>query len=155
RSIVLGPDGESAVPFEAGELHRSRADEASGNVLLHIKDVINLGIIRFGPNVSPGGGMGQLDVDAKAITSAEGRTAPDQARATQRRWRPKRSSRADRRSSHREEQNTKGKATMTSITVPHSLILERILSLEIVRVTERAAVNAARLRGRGEEKAAD
>jgi fructose-1,6-bisphosphatase II / sedoheptulose-1,7-bisphosphatase len=37
---------------------------------------------------------------------------------------------------------------MTSITVPHSLILERILTLEIVRVTERAAVNAARLRGR-------
>ena len=34
-------------------------------------------------------------------------------------------------------------------------MLERILSLEIVRVTERAAVSAARLRGRGDEKAAD
>jgi fructose-1,6-bisphosphatase II / sedoheptulose-1,7-bisphosphatase len=33
--------------------------------------------------------------------------------------------------------------------------LVRILSLEIVRVTERAAVSAARLRGRGDEKAAD
>ncbi len=44
---------------------------------------------------------------------------------------------------------------MASITVPHALMLERILSLEIVRVTERAAVNAARLRGRGDEKAAD
>jgi fructose-1,6-bisphosphatase II / sedoheptulose-1,7-bisphosphatase len=33
--------------------------------------------------------------------------------------------------------------------------LERILSLEIGRVTERAAVSAARLRGRGDEKAAD
>jgi fructose-1,6-bisphosphatase II / sedoheptulose-1,7-bisphosphatase len=33
--------------------------------------------------------------------------------------------------------------------------LERVLSLEIVRVTERAAVSAARLRGRGDEKAAD
>src|SRR5271169_4084864 len=44
---------------------------------------------------------------------------------------------------------------MASITVPHSLMLERILAMEIVRVTERAAVNAARLRGRGEEKAAD
>jgi len=43
----------------------------------------------------------------------------------------------------------------SSITIPHSHILERILTLEIVRVTERAAVNAARLRGRGEEKAAD
>jgi len=44
---------------------------------------------------------------------------------------------------------------MASIVVPHGLILERILSMEIVRVTERAAVNAARLRGRGDEKAAD
>ncbi len=34
-------------------------------------------------------------------------------------------------------------------------VLERILSIEIVRVTERAAVSAARLRGRGDEKAAD
>jgi len=34
-------------------------------------------------------------------------------------------------------------------------ILDRILTLEIVRVTERAAVAAARLRGRGNEKAAD
>lgn len=42
-----------------------------------------------------------------------------------------------------------------SITVPHGLMLERVLALEIVRVTERAAVNAARLRGRGDEKAAD
>ena len=33
--------------------------------------------------------------------------------------------------------------------------LERILTLEIVRVTERAAVSAARLRGRGDEKSAD
>ena len=40
------------------------------------------------------------------------------------------------------------------ITQPNQ-VLERILSLEIVRVTERAAVSAARLRGRGEEKAAD
>ena len=33
--------------------------------------------------------------------------------------------------------------------------LDRIFSLELVRVTERAAVAAARLRGRGDEKAAD
>src|SRR6202162_4729269 len=44
---------------------------------------------------------------------------------------------------------------MTSITIQPHQILERILSLEIVRVTERAAVSAARLRGRGNEKAAD
>ncbi|WP_407524009.1 class II fructose-bisphosphatase [Methylobacterium oryzisoli] len=36
-----------------------------------------------------------------------------------------------------------------------SPIIERILTLELVRVTERAAVAAARLRGQGNEKAAD
>ena len=41
------------------------------------------------------------------------------------------------------------------ISVPQQQLLERILTLEIVRVTERAAVSAARLRGRGMEKASD
>jgi fructose-1,6-bisphosphatase II / sedoheptulose-1,7-bisphosphatase len=41
------------------------------------------------------------------------------------------------------------------ITVEPHKIIERILTLELVRVTERAAVAAARLRGRGNEKAAD
>jgi len=44
---------------------------------------------------------------------------------------------------------------MSSITVQPEFLLERILTLEIVRVTERAAVSSARLRGRGQEKAAD
>ena len=44
---------------------------------------------------------------------------------------------------------------MPSITVQPHLLLERILTIEIVRVTERAAVSAARLRGRGAEKDAD
>jgi fructose-1,6-bisphosphatase II / sedoheptulose-1,7-bisphosphatase len=44
---------------------------------------------------------------------------------------------------------------MVSITVGPSLVIERVLSIEIVRVTERAAVSAARLRGRGNEQAAD
>jgi fructose-1,6-bisphosphatase II / sedoheptulose-1,7-bisphosphatase len=43
----------------------------------------------------------------------------------------------------------------THISVPPQLLLERILTLEIVRLTERAAVSAARLRGHGQEKAAD
>jgi fructose-1,6-bisphosphatase II / sedoheptulose-1,7-bisphosphatase len=34
-------------------------------------------------------------------------------------------------------------------------VIERVLSMELVRVTERAAVSAARLRGRANEKAAD
>lgn len=41
------------------------------------------------------------------------------------------------------------------LTEPKSAGLDRILTLELVRVTERAAVAAARWRGRGDEKAAD
>ena len=44
---------------------------------------------------------------------------------------------------------------MATITVQPELLLERILTLEIVRVTERAAVSAARLRGHGKDKASD
>lgn len=43
----------------------------------------------------------------------------------------------------------------TDITVHPREVIERILSMELVRVTERAAVSAARLRGHGDEKAAD
>jgi fructose-1,6-bisphosphatase II / sedoheptulose-1,7-bisphosphatase len=45
--------------------------------------------------------------------------------------------------------------TNPTITVQPDLVLERILTIEIVRVTERAAVSAARLRGHGQEKASD
>ena len=44
---------------------------------------------------------------------------------------------------------------MTDLTIRQQDIIERILTLELVRVTERAAVSSARLRGRGDEKAAD
>jgi fructose-1,6-bisphosphatase II / sedoheptulose-1,7-bisphosphatase len=47
------------------------------------------------------------------------------------------------------------KQSNASVEVQPGLFIERILSLEIVRVTERAAVSSARLRGRGDEKAAD
>jgi fructose-1,6-bisphosphatase II / sedoheptulose-1,7-bisphosphatase len=44
---------------------------------------------------------------------------------------------------------------MTDLIVSESQIVERVLAMELVRVTERAAVSCARLRGRGDEKAAD
>jgi fructose-1,6-bisphosphatase II / sedoheptulose-1,7-bisphosphatase len=44
---------------------------------------------------------------------------------------------------------------MASIAVPETSMIERIFSIEIARVTERAAVAAARLRGRGAEKMSD
>jgi fructose-1,6-bisphosphatase II / sedoheptulose-1,7-bisphosphatase len=51
--------------------------------------------------------------------------------------------------------STHARGAVPSITIQPDLALERVLSLEIVRVTERAAVAAARLAGRGNEKAAD
>ena len=51
--------------------------------------------------------------------------------------------------------STHARGAAPSITIQPHLVLERVLSLEIVRVTERAAVAAARLAGRGNEKAAD
>src|SRR5882757_10361188 len=44
---------------------------------------------------------------------------------------------------------------MATITIQPEFLLERILTLEIVRVTERAAVSSARLRGHGKDKASD
>ncbi|GAB4065728.1 class II fructose-bisphosphatase [Ancylobacter sonchi] len=44
---------------------------------------------------------------------------------------------------------------MAEVTIKPDQLLERILTLELVRVTERAAVASASLRGRGDEKAAD
>jgi fructose-1,6-bisphosphatase II / sedoheptulose-1,7-bisphosphatase len=53
----------------------------------------------------------------------------------------------------RVEQSDDGHALSVDVA-PH-LLIERILTLEIVRVTERAAVSAARMRGRGNEVEAD
>ncbi len=44
---------------------------------------------------------------------------------------------------------------MTDLTIQPGQVIERVLSMELVRVTERAAVASATLRGRGNEKAAD
>ncbi len=44
---------------------------------------------------------------------------------------------------------------MAPLTVPQGVTMERVLSIEIARVTERAAVAAARLRGRGAVKKSD
>ena len=42
-----------------------------------------------------------------------------------------------------------------TISVPPQQLVERILTLELERVTERAAASAARLRGQGNKLAAD
>src|SRR3979411_38660 len=51
--------------------------------------------------------------------------------------------------------NKERRDNVPSITVQADLALERVLTLELVVVTERAAVAAARLSGRGNEKDAD
>src|SRR6187397_1589318 len=45
--------------------------------------------------------------------------------------------------------------SVADLVIQEEKIIERILTLELVRVTERAAVSSARLRGRGDEKSAD
>src|SRR4051794_15974696 len=44
---------------------------------------------------------------------------------------------------------------LSAITVNQNVFLERVLSIEIVRVTERAAISAARLRGQGDKNGSD
>ena len=51
--------------------------------------------------------------------------------------------------------STHGRGAVSSITIEPELAPGRVLSLEIVRVTERAAVSAARWSGRGNEQGAD
>ena len=65
---LFGGFGEDSFSLEAGELYRRRADDAPGDVVLHGKDVIDLGVVRFRPDVPPGCGLGQLDTDANTIS---------------------------------------------------------------------------------------
>ena len=67
---VVGGFGEGAVPLEAGQLHRCGADDAPSDILLHPKDVVDLGIVCLRPDVPPRRGLAQLGVDANAIPGA-------------------------------------------------------------------------------------
>src|SRR5436305_14668198 len=51
--------------------------------------------------------------------------------------------------------NRNSEKSVADLVIQEEKIIERILTLELVRVTDRAAVSSARLRGRGDEKAAD
>jgi hypothetical protein len=80
---VRGGFGKDAVPLETGELYHGRSDDASGDVVLHAEDVLDLGIICFGPDVSPGRGLDQLRVDPNAIAGAANATIEQVARVEQ------------------------------------------------------------------------
>ena len=64
---LFGGFGEDSFSLEAGELYRRRADDAPGDVVLHRKDVLAVGIVGFGPDVNPGRGLGQFDIDPDTI----------------------------------------------------------------------------------------
>jgi len=74
-ALELAKHGIDAVALEAGKLYRCRADHASGDIVLHAEDILNLGIISFGPDVPPRTGLGQLGVDADAIPGTANATA--------------------------------------------------------------------------------
>jgi hypothetical protein len=62
--------GQHTVPLETSELHRCRADNASGDVFLHTEDILDLTVVCFGPDLPTGRGLGQLGADANAIAGA-------------------------------------------------------------------------------------
>src|SRR5215469_12105400 len=61
---------ECALPLEAGELYGRRADNASGDVLLHAEDVLDLVLVGLRPNRSSGCGLNELCVDPNAVAGA-------------------------------------------------------------------------------------
>src|SRR5262245_3374561 len=67
---ALGGLGECTVPLEAREPYRRRADDASGNVVLYSEDILDLGIVGFGPDVPRRCGLGQLSADAHPVAGA-------------------------------------------------------------------------------------
>jgi hypothetical protein len=44
---AVGGFGEDAIPLEAGELYRGRADDAACDVLLYAENIFDLGVVCF------------------------------------------------------------------------------------------------------------
>ena len=70
RSEIFGGLGEDTLPFETSERYRRRADDTAGNVVLHGKDVLGLGIVGIGPDMNPRRGLGQFDIDPDTIAGS-------------------------------------------------------------------------------------
>ena len=71
---AAGGFGEDALLLKPGELDGHRADGAADDVGLHSEDVLELGVVAFGPDMAPSRGLGQPGVDANP-----GVGAPDAA----------------------------------------------------------------------------
>src|SRR5271167_1429750 len=67
RGKIFGGLRKDALCLEAGELDGRRADHSPGDVVLDVEDVFDFGVVGFGPDMNPGPGLGQLDVNAEAI----------------------------------------------------------------------------------------
>ena len=80
---AVGGLGEDAFLLEPGELHGGRADDASGDIVLHGEDVFELGVVGFGPDMAPGRGLGQFGVDANAVARAADAAVEEIARIEQ------------------------------------------------------------------------
>src|ERR1700736_2886514 len=59
RRETTGRFCQSALLLEAGKLYSRYADDTLGNVILHGEDIVDLGIVCFGPDLPPGRGLGQ------------------------------------------------------------------------------------------------
>ena len=55
---VAGGFGEDALFLKSGELDGHRADRPADDISLHGEDVLELGIVAFGPDMAPSLGLG-------------------------------------------------------------------------------------------------
>jgi hypothetical protein len=69
-SEIAGGRAEGELPLEAGELYRRGADDASGDVLLHPENVLDLGVVTLGPDVPARRRFGQLGRNTNPIAGA-------------------------------------------------------------------------------------
>lgn len=67
---VAGRFCQHALPFEAGEFDGRRADDASGDLVLHGENVVDLGIVCVRPNEASRRCLGQFDIRSNAIAHA-------------------------------------------------------------------------------------
>jgi hypothetical protein len=58
---------QRTLPLKASQLYRRCTNDTLSDIVLHRKDVADLGIVGFAPEMPPGCGLGQLDTDANTI----------------------------------------------------------------------------------------
>ena len=64
---AAGGLGEDALLLEAREFGSGGTNDTSRYIVLHGKDILELRVVGFRPEVTPGLGIGQFDIDTNAI----------------------------------------------------------------------------------------